>query len=77
MPTARKRSLQELDSDNAQAQKQPSTLSRIRNMWQFANLFQFILLFGSALKLDDSLDIEVGRTPLAIELPLSQAGRFC
>lgn len=35
-------------------------LSRIRNMWQFANLFQFIMLFGSALKLDDSLDIEVG-----------------
>jgi hypothetical protein len=28
-------------------------------MWQFANLFQFILLFGKALKMDDSLDIEV------------------
>jgi hypothetical protein len=28
-------------------------------MWQFANLFQFILLFGKALKMDDNLDIEV------------------
>lgn len=34
-------------------------LHRIRNMWQFANLFQFILLFGKALKVDDTLDIEV------------------
>ena len=35
-------------------------LHRIRNMWQFANLVQFILLFGKALKLDDNLDIDVG-----------------
>ncbi|KAL2263351.1 hypothetical protein VTK26DRAFT_7147 [Humicola hyalothermophila] len=58
MPTARKRSLRELESDTAQPPRQPSTLHRIRNMWQFANLYQFILLFGSALKLDDNLDIE-------------------
>lgn len=38
-------------------------LDRIRNMWQFANLFQFIMLFGQALKLDDSLDIEVRYKP--------------
>ncbi|KAK4158206.1 hypothetical protein C8A00DRAFT_39583 [Chaetomidium leptoderma] len=58
MPTARKRSSQELNSDNAQGPAQPSMLCRIRNMWQFANLFQFILLFGQALKLNDNLDIE-------------------
>ncbi|KAG7292293.1 hypothetical protein NEMBOFW57_002328 [Staphylotrichum longicolle] len=58
MPAARKRSSQELSSDNAQPPAQPSMLHRIRNMWQFANLFQFILLFGQALKLDDNLDIE-------------------
>lgn len=62
MPTSRKRALQEGDtSNNAQPPKEPSVLHRIRNMWQFANLFQFILLFGKALKLDDSLDIEVCR----------------
>ncbi|KAK4128321.1 hypothetical protein N657DRAFT_685882 [Parathielavia appendiculata] len=58
MPTARKRSIQELGSDNPTRQEQPSMLHRIRNMWQFANLYQFILLFGQALKLDDNLDIE-------------------
>ncbi|EAQ90811.1 hypothetical protein CHGG_02746 [Chaetomium globosum CBS 148.51] len=58
MPPAHKRSLQELSSANVQGQEQPSMLHRIRNMWQFANLFQFIQLFGQALKLDDSLDIE-------------------
>ncbi|KAH6854397.1 hypothetical protein B0I37DRAFT_29012 [Chaetomium sp. MPI-CAGE-AT-0009] len=58
MPPARKRSVQELNSGNAQGSAQPSVLHRIRNMWQFANLFQFILLFGQALKLDDNLDIE-------------------
>ncbi|KAK3299096.1 uncharacterized protein B0H64DRAFT_90984 [Chaetomium fimeti] len=58
MPPTRKRSSQELGSGNAQGSAQPSMLHRIRNMWQFANLFQFILLFGQALKLDDNLDIE-------------------
>ncbi|KAL2137076.1 hypothetical protein VTI74DRAFT_9682 [Chaetomium olivicolor] len=58
MPVSRKRSLRELDSDNPPAPKEPSMLQRIRNMWQFANLYQFILLFGRALKLDDNLDIE-------------------
>ncbi|SPQ18978.1 38ac8818-b859-41ef-8be3-4c88351f2fb2 [Thermothielavioides terrestris] len=59
MPTARKRPLQNADlNDKAQEAKQPSMLHRIRNMWQFANLFQFILLFGQALKINDNMDIE-------------------
>jgi hypothetical protein len=63
MPAARKRSLQELNSDNPPKPEQSSMLHRIRNMWQFANLYQFILLFGQALKLDDNLDIEVRLQP--------------
>ncbi|KAL2168471.1 hypothetical protein VTG60DRAFT_7273 [Thermothelomyces hinnuleus] len=58
MPTGRKRSSQELSTDDAQDPAQPSMLHRLRNMWQFANLYQFIVLFGQALKLDDNLDIE-------------------
>ena len=72
MPTARKRSAQELDSNSAQQPEQPeqpSMLQRLRNMWQFANLYQFILLFGSALKLDDNMDIEVGSSRFAIVIP--------
>lgn len=68
MPALRKRALQEPDADNAQPPKQPpkqspklpSLVQRIRNMWQFANLYQFIMLFGKALKLDDNMDIGVG-----------------
>lgn len=71
MPTARKRSLQELDLDTAHGPKQPSTLHRIRNMWQFANLFQFIFLFGKALKLDDNLDIEVCRAPFSCDFGIN------
>ncbi len=69
MPAARKRSSQELGFDDTQEPAPPSMLHRIRNMWQFANLFQFILLFGHALKLDDNLDIEVRRI-----LPLPRSG---
>lgn len=34
-------------------------LDRIRNMWQFANLMQFLFIFGKAVKVDDGLGIEV------------------
>ncbi|KAK9444339.1 PHD-finger motif containing protein [Metarhizium brunneum] len=36
----------------------PSILHRIRNMWQFANLCQWIYMFGKAAKIDDAIDIE-------------------
>lgn len=51
----RKRNLEQVE-DEAQ---EPTLLHRIRNMWQFANLYQWIFLFGKAANIDDSLDIEV------------------
>ncbi|KAK5987705.1 hypothetical protein PT974_11837 [Cladobotryum mycophilum] len=33
-------------------------LRRIRNMWQFANLCQWIYIFGKAARIDESIDIE-------------------
>lgn len=36
-----------------------SLLHRIRNMWQFANLCQWIYTFGKAAKIDESIEIEV------------------
>ena len=36
-----------------------SLLERIRKLWQFANLCQWIFLFGRIVKIDDSLDAEV------------------
>ncbi|KAL9088803.1 MAG: hypothetical protein Q9159_002914 [Coniocarpon cinnabarinum] len=37
----------------------PSLLKRIRNAWQFACLMQFIQFFGSALKIDNELDVDM------------------
>lgn len=42
-----------------EAAKEPSLIERIRNMWEFANLAQYIFTFGSAVKIDENLDIEV------------------
>lgn len=39
--------------------KERSLVDRIRNMWEFANLAQWIFTFGTAVKLDENLDIEV------------------
>ena len=36
-------------------------LERLRNMWQFANLCQWLLIFGGAVKAD-SYEIEVCST---------------
>ncbi|KAG6027230.1 hypothetical protein E4U41_000998 [Claviceps citrina] len=33
-------------------------LDRLRNMWQFANLCQWIYIFGKAVQIDESIDIE-------------------
>ncbi|TKA71737.1 hypothetical protein B0A55_08538 [Friedmanniomyces simplex] len=34
------------------------TLQKLRNMWEFASLMQYIFLFGHIVKVDDDLDIE-------------------
>lgn len=35
------------------------TLTKLRNMWEFASLMQYIFLFGPAVKIDENFDIEV------------------
>jgi hypothetical protein len=39
--------------------KEQSLLERIRNMWEFANLVQWIFIYGRAVKIDENLDIDV------------------
>ncbi|KAI1075070.1 hypothetical protein F5B20DRAFT_399956 [Whalleya microplaca] len=66
MVSSRKRTLRDVDpepeSDSPapqnQPQKEPSSLQRIRNTWQFANLFQWIYLFGKVVKIDENIDID-------------------
>ena len=57
MAPARKRGRQEMEA--AEAPKEPTLLERIRNMWEFAALNQWIFIFGRAVKIDEDLDIEV------------------
>ena len=57
---ARKRDRQELEEETQH--DEPDMLSRLRNMWEFASLMQYIHLFGKIVKIDDNLDIDVGQT---------------
>jgi hypothetical protein len=54
---ARKRARDEMEAE--EPLEEPSTLQGLRNMWQFANLAQYISLFGDAVKIDKDFDIEV------------------
>lgn len=46
--------------EDVEPQEERSVIERIRNMWEFANLAQWIYIFGKAVKIDEDLDIEVG-----------------
>ncbi len=54
---SRKRTREEMEVDESSSE--PSMLTRLRSMWQFASLMQYVYIFGKAVKIDDDLDIEV------------------
>ncbi|KAI1755101.1 hypothetical protein F4782DRAFT_433696 [Xylaria castorea] len=60
MVSSRKRALRDIEPD--EVGQQPSSeldlLQSIRNSWQFANLFQWIYLFGRVVKIDETIDID-------------------
>ncbi|TVY82800.1 Cat eye syndrome critical region protein 2-like protein [Lachnellula suecica] len=56
MVSSRKRGRQEMEA--VEPPKERSMLSRIRNLWEFANLAQYIFTFGRVVKIDENLDIE-------------------
>ena len=50
-------------------------LDRLRNTWEFANLMQYIYLFGKAVKIDEDLDIDVSSSTAATDkLPRFSCG---
>ena len=63
MPSVRKRifaaAMEDSTDERPQSSQVSSTLKTIRNMWQFANLVQFSMLFGKVLKIDEGFDVEV------------------
>ncbi|KAF2739934.1 hypothetical protein EJ04DRAFT_260993 [Polyplosphaeria fusca] len=52
----RKRGRDEMEAE--EPREPPTTLARLRNMWQFANLMQYINLFRDAVKIDPDFDID-------------------
>jgi hypothetical protein len=65
---ARKRARQEADLDNSivaveKAQPHNETLVRLRNMWQFSALMQYMYIFGKPVKIDPEFDMEVCAQP--------------
>ena len=59
--SGRKRKLQEteIESTPRPSETVPGTLRRLRNMWEFASLMQYLYLFGKVVKVGDDLDIDV------------------
>ena len=55
---SRKRDRAEMESSEPKADT-TSMLDRLRNTWEFANLMQYIFIFGKAVKIDEDLTIEV------------------
>jgi hypothetical protein len=64
MVSSRKRGRQEMEA--VEPPKERSLLDRIRNMWEFANLAQWIFIFGRAVKIDENLDVEVSPSSLVV-----------
>lgn len=60
MPS-RKRSFREADSilSEPDQRKEDSLIHKLRNSFYFANLYQWICIFGKVVKVDDNLNIEV------------------
>ncbi|KAI1180613.1 hypothetical protein F4777DRAFT_254947 [Nemania sp. FL0916] len=60
MVSSRKRALRDIEADEVVQEPlaESALLHRVRNSWQFANLFQWIYLFGRVVKIDESIDID-------------------
>jgi hypothetical protein len=55
---SRKRGREEMEDETGVLQEEPSTLQKIRNMWEFASLMQYIFFFGKAVKIEE-IEVEV------------------
>jgi hypothetical protein len=69
---ARKRARQEADLDTPiaaaeKAKPHNETLLRLRSMWQFAALMQYMYIFGKPVKIDPEFDMEVCAWPSTIQ----------
>lgn len=61
----RKRTYEEMEATDPVVSPEPSLLTKIRNMWEFAATMQYIFMFGKAVRIDEDFDIEVSRCTLS------------
>ncbi len=64
---SRKRGREEMES--SEPPQHDSMLTKLRNMWEFSNLMQYIFIFGRAVKIDEDFTIEVFLAPASQEYP--------
>ncbi len=62
---SRKRGREEMES--SEPPQHDSMLTKLRNMWEFSNLMQYIFIFGRAVKIDEDFTIEVLLAPASQE----------
>ncbi|KAL3480610.1 hypothetical protein BJX99DRAFT_219878 [Aspergillus californicus] len=55
---SRKRTRSEVEAPAEQPHEEPSLLTKLRNSWEFANLMQYIAIFGKLMKIDEDFGIE-------------------
>lgn len=72
---SRKRTRSEADAAPQQPPEEPSLLGRLRNCWEFANLMQYIAIFGKLMKIDEDFGIDVRAPFAALYAPAAQSGK--
>ncbi|GAQ08364.1 hypothetical protein ALT_5685 [Aspergillus lentulus] len=55
---SRKRTRSEVDAAPEQPSEENGFLNRLRNSWEFANLMQYIAIFGKVMKIDEDFGID-------------------
>lgn len=55
---SRKRTRSEVDGAPDQRPEENGLLNRLRNCWEFANLMQYITIFGKVMKIDEDFGID-------------------
>ncbi|PWY80644.1 PHD finger domain protein [Aspergillus heteromorphus CBS 117.55] len=55
---SRKRARSEVDATPEQPPEEPGLLHQLQNSWEFANLMQYIAMFGKLMKIDEDFGIE-------------------
>ncbi|XHG01365.1 hypothetical protein AWENTII_004750 [Aspergillus wentii] len=56
--TSRKRTRSDVDAVPKQPSEEPGLLQQLRNCWEFANLMQYIAMFGTVMKIDEDFGID-------------------